>query len=434
MSVRAVHIFVFDGFWDWGPSYAIAQLNNAFRVRTVAATPNPVLTAGGLRIVPDLTLDSLLPGSSALLILPGGAAWETGGNREAAQKAKEFLDAGVPVAAICGATLGLARTGLLDGRTRKNLVTAHSTATAEFARAILSVLQISAAPQPEPGSRQAKPDELRALVWSDPAGVTDSPASRKVIVSIHMGASVHIGCRRGGEYHSGLSVHGDIDVIPPGTPSRWELREKDTSFILRVPTSFMNLAAGESGIDPARVEIVNRFQMRDPQMEHIGWALKAEMDAGYRSGRLYLDSLGTALAACLLDRHSSVSRATRVHSQGMSGYRLRQVLSYVESNLGRELSLKEIAGVAGVSVSHCNAAFRKAVGMPVHQYVIQRRVDRAKTLLGEGDLSISQIAVETGFAHQSHLAYHVRRLLGVSPMSLRDNRSRQIASGASAAG
>jgi len=106
----------------------------------------------------------------------------------------------------------------------------------------------------------------------------------------------------------------------------------------------------------------------------------------------------------------------------MCGRRLREVLSYVEDNLGRELSLKEIADVAGLSVSHCNTAFLKSVGMPVHQYVIRRRVDRAKTLLGEGKLSISQIAVEAGFAHQSHLAYHVRRLLGVSPMSLRQNR------------
>jgi AraC family transcriptional regulator len=197
-----------------------------------------------------------------------------------------------------------------------------------------------------------------------------------------------------------------------------------------VPTSLLRMAAQESGIEAAGVEIVNRFQVRDPQMEHLGWALKAEMDADYRSGRLYLESLGTAMAACLLDRHSSIARTACTQFQGMTGHRLRQVLSYIEGNLGRELSLREIAGVAGVSVSHCNAAFRKAIGMPVHQYVIQRRVDRARTLLGEGDLSISQIAAETGFSHQSHLAYHVRRLLGVSPLNLRANRqrSRQAAS------
>jgi AraC family transcriptional regulator len=412
MAVREVHLFVFDGFSDWGPSYAFAQLNGKMRVLAVAATLAPVRTAGGLRVVPDLTLDSLHPGNSALLILPDGAAWAAGGNREAAQRARVFLDAGTPVAAIGRAAL------VPDHAGHKHLITAHSEATAQFAREILAVLQAGSLGQ------QASAHEVRGQVWSDPKGVAESPASRRTMVSIHMGASVHIGCRRGGLYHCGLSVHGDIDIIPAGTPSRWELREKDTSFIISLPMSLLNRVAEESGVDPAQVEIVNRFQMRDAQMEHIGWAFKAEMDAGYRGGRLCADSLGTAMAACVLDRHSSVSRAARDHSQGMSGYRLRQVLSYVEDNLGQELSLREIAGVAGVSVSHCNAAFRKAVGMPVHQYVIRRRVDRAKTLLGEGDLSISQVAMETGFAHQSHLAYHVRRLLGVSPLKLRENSPR----------
>jgi AraC family transcriptional regulator len=452
MATRTVHLFVFDGFSDWAPSYATAQLKS-FRVVTVASSLAPILAAGGLRIFPDITLDALQPANSALLILPGGAACEIEVNPAAALKAKEFLEAGIPVAAISGAVLGLARIGVLDDRyhtgttpeslqrtgygvphlyrnepavTHKNLVTAHCTAAAEFAREVLNLLQHGSPPPAEPRRRQALPDELRALVWSDPAGVTDSPAARMAIVSIHMGASVHIECRRDGMCHSGLSVHGDIDIIPPNTPSRWELKERDRSFIVRVPMRLLGLAAHESGIDPANVHIVNRFQMRDPQMEHIGWALKADMDAGYRSGRLFLDSLGMAMATCLLDRHSSVSPATRQHSQGMSGYRLRQVLSYIEDSLARELSLKEIAAVAGVSVSHCNAAFRKAVGLPVHQYVIERRVDRAKTLLGDGNLSISQIAAETGFSHQSHLAYHVRRLLGVSPLSLRQNRRRGV--------
>jgi AraC family transcriptional regulator len=465
--MRTVHLLVFDRFSDWEPSYAVACLNHpagqaqpgSLRVRTVAASLAPVLTTGGLRIVPDGPLESLRPEDSAMLILPGGAAWETGGNREAAEKAKEFLAADVPVAAIAEATVGLARAGLLDDRyhtsnaaeyllrtgyqgrqlyqdapavTHGDLVTANGMAPMEFAREIFALLGVY--PAAEPGSPaavsmqpttppvgQSKWRELKVLLLSDPAGILVSPASRRTTVSIHVGTSVHIGCRRGGQYHCGLNVHGDIDIIPPGIVSRWELKEKDTALILSVPASLLSMTALQCGVDPARVEIVNRFQMRDSQMEHIGWALKAEMESGYRSGRLYFDSLGTAMAACLLDRHSSVSHATRIDNQGMSGRRLREVLSYVEDNLGRELSLKEIAGVAGLSVSHCNTAFRKSVGMPVHQYVIRRRVDRAKALLTEGKLSISQIAMEAGFAHQSHLAYHVRRLLGVSPLSLREN-------------
>ncbi len=416
MGNGTIHLYVFDGYCDWEPSYAISQLNHGLRLSTVAVALEPALTAGGLRIVPDITLDALFPADSALLILPDGAAWRTGGNREAIRKAKEFLDAGVPVGVLGQAAAGMARMGL---ERNANLIAANGAGPEEFAHRIAGVLGPALAIEPHRPGPLTPENALRPMVWSDPAGIADSPACRRTIISIHLGASVHVGCRRGGKYHCGLNVHGDIDIIPPGTPSRWELRENDTSFVIHVANRLMNVVASESGLDPARVEILNRFQMRDPQIEHLGWALKAEMDGGYRSGRLYLDSLGTAIAACVLDRHSSVSRARHLLSQGMSGHRLRQVLSYIEYNLGRELSLKEIAGVAGVSVSHCNTAFRKAVGMPVHQYVIERRVEQAKTLLAEGHLSISQIAVETGFSHQSHLAYHVRRLLGVSPLNLR---------------
>ena len=80
----------------------------------------------------------------------------------------------------------------------------------------------------------------------------------------------------------------------------------------------------------------------------------------------------------------------------------------------------DVAAVAGLSPSHFKSLFRASVGLPVHQYLIRRRVERAKSLLGEGRMPISQIAFETGFAHQSHLARHMRRVLGLSPKALRE--------------
>lgn len=68
-----------------------------------------------------------------------------------------------------------------------------------------------------------------------------------------------------------------------------------------------------------------------------------------------------------------------------------------------------------MSISHLKSTFRMATGMPVHQYVIRRRVERAAQLLRRGRLPISQVAVQVGFAHQSHLAMHMKRLLGESP-------------------
>ena len=74
---------------------------------------------------------------------------------------------------------------------------------------------------------------------------------------------------------------------------------------------------------------------------------------------------------------------------------LRRVLSHIEDNLACELSLAEIAAIAGMSLSKCKTSFRESMGVPVHRYVIQRRVERAKILLGSGKSTISQIALET---------------------------------------
>ena len=121
---HTVHLFVFNTLADWEPGFVVAGINNPdgqktpgrYRVRTIAATRDAITTIGGIRILPDMSLDQLNPTESAMLILPGGESWDQGGNLEAVEKAKVFLAAGVPVAAICGATAGLARGGILDTR------------------------------------------------------------------------------------------------------------------------------------------------------------------------------------------------------------------------------------------------------------------------------------------------------------------------------
>ena len=121
-SKRSVHLFVFDTMADWEAAYAVAAINSPqsqsgpsrYRVVTVAATLAPVTTMGGVRIEPDVMIDAVLPEESAMLILPGGYAWENGGNSEALELAAQFIASGVPVAAICAATLALARAGLLN--------------------------------------------------------------------------------------------------------------------------------------------------------------------------------------------------------------------------------------------------------------------------------------------------------------------------------
>jgi len=115
----AVHLLVFDGFADWEPAYALAEVRRSggLDVVTVGFTTEPVRSMGGVRVVPDIALSELDPARTRLLILPGGDLWEGDYPREPIETVlHRFEQLGVPIAAICGATLAVAQAGLLEER------------------------------------------------------------------------------------------------------------------------------------------------------------------------------------------------------------------------------------------------------------------------------------------------------------------------------
>jgi putative intracellular protease/amidase len=128
---KPVHLAVYDTFADWETGHTTAHLARAgHEIRTVGPSTAPVTSIGGLRVQPDLALDDVRPEDSSLLILPGADLWDTSGDLAPfARTARAFLAAGVPVAAICGATAGLAREGLLDDRTHTSAVSFYLAAT-----------------------------------------------------------------------------------------------------------------------------------------------------------------------------------------------------------------------------------------------------------------------------------------------------------------
>ena len=117
---RAIYVIIFDGFADWEPAHALAELRRWGKrtIRTVGFDGTPVVSMGGLRVVPDVALASVRPKEVELLIIPGGDLWQTDAYPRSALEAliSALLAAETPVAAICGGTLALARAHLLDGR------------------------------------------------------------------------------------------------------------------------------------------------------------------------------------------------------------------------------------------------------------------------------------------------------------------------------
>jgi AraC family transcriptional regulator len=158
-------------------------------------------------------------------------------------------------------------------------------------------------------------------IVSDRPGILDVPALPSTAIVIHAGKSVRTICTRGNRRFAGISVHGDIDIIPAGMFSRWEVSDSFTALVLGIPQDLLRAAGRESGVDADRLEILNRFHVRDSRMEHVGWALKAECEAGYPNGRLFTDSLGVGLAVSLLTHHVRFRErcVTRINSGFLLG-------------------------------------------------------------------------------------------------------------------
>ena len=147
-------------------------------------------------------------------------------------------------------------------------------------------------------------------------------------MAIHVGRPVDLECEHGGESHSNLAIHGDIDIIPPGIPACWEMNEKDTTLLLAVSPKLLNQVAKASGFETDGVEARIRFQVRDPHIEHIGWALKAEVEQNYPGGKPYMESMAIALGAQLLSCHSSLARDRRLPDGGLSPRKLGKCFVY----------------------------------------------------------------------------------------------------------
>lgn len=255
-----------------------------------------------------------------------------------------------------------------------------------------------------------------------PVGCVAMEAGPRHLVSFHVGAPIRASCRCDGRTYSRLQQEGDVDFVPAGIPGYWEDTAPTRALVVRLSAEIIRRTGRSMGVPARRLRFDPRFQIRDAQLRHIGWALKAELESGQTGGRLYMESLCTALAARLIAMLACEPDPGADHSAQLSVRRRKQVLDYIEERIDESLTTARLAAVAGMSESHFKALFRNSMGQPVHQYVMDRRVERARALLAEGRLPIAQIALEAGFSHQSHLARWLRRKLGTTPAALAGRR------------
>jgi AraC family transcriptional regulator len=180
------------------------------------------------------------------------------------------------------------------------------------------------------------------------------------------------------------------------------------------------VAAEAFEFDPARVPVPPLDGLDLPPLRAAMLAVNDELTAEAAGGRLATESLANLLAVHLI-RNASAPRPQARRSDGtLPPRKLRAVIEYVEEHLEAGLTLEQLAAVARLSPYHFARQFKAATGLPPHQYVIARRVERAQQLLQQDrDLSLAEVAADAGFSDQSQFSHHFKRLVGVTPRQFR---------------
>jgi AraC family transcriptional regulator len=176
------------------------------------------------------------------------------------------------------------------------------------------------------------------------------------------------------------------------------------------------VAAEAFDLDPARLTVPPLDGLELPHLRAAMWAVGAELTAGGAGGRLAAESLANVLAVHLIRRLSAPRLPERGRDGTLPRAKLRVVVEYVEEHLDAGPSLEQLASVAQLSPYHFARQFKRATGLAPHQYVIGRRVERAKLLLQDGsDLSLAEVAADAGFSDQSQFSHHFKRIVGITP-------------------
>jgi AraC family transcriptional regulator len=210
---------------------------------------------------------------------------------------------------------------------------------------------------------------------------------------------------------------GTVAICEFNQSKRFEMRSAAKFVIVLLRTEVLEQVGLGTGY--IRPELQAHEVVQDQTLGHLMQVLLREKREGFLSGSLFLDGVGTALASYLLRRYSVASPTEGNVAGGMAPSTLRRCVEFLEAHLEGDLRLSDVAREAGVSTSHFLRSFRQSTGKTPYQFLLHRRVQRARLLMRDLRAPLTEVALASGFADQHHLARVFRRITGMTPSSYR---------------
>ncbi len=251
-------------------------------------------------------------------------------------------------------------------------------------------------------------------------------ASPDITLMLFAGGPLHVDRRYEDGPRATLVMREGELVLRPDVVAPYEVSWKGLSSIptralyLHLSRNLLSRTAEElAGYDPARLFLARRERFQDPLLREIGFALWRELEQSAPAGKLYAQTAAQMLAVHLLHHYASPQVRIRRVSQALTQRQVQQVTDFVLADLRQDHSLQALAELVGFSPYHFARLFRQMTGVSPHQFVLRQRIQKAQRLLRETKAPLASVALESGFANQSHLTRTFKRFLGLTPKAYR---------------
>ncbi len=253
-----------------------------------------------------------------------------------------------------------------------------------------------------------------------------SPAASDIRLMLFAGGPFYLDRR----YEDGLRtnavmVEGDL-YLRPDQVAPYEISWNGLSSI---PTRTLNIhlsrdllsrtAEEMAGYDPAHLYLTRRECFQDSLLKQIGLAIWRELEQSTPVGKLYAQTAAQMMAVHLLRHYTTAQIRIKETAQLLTRRQLKRVSDFVLADLSQDLSLEALAEQVGLSSYHFARLFHRTTGESPHQFVLRQRIEKAQSLLKETNSPLAFVALESGFANQSHLTRTFNRYLGLTPKAYR---------------
>ena len=242
------------------------------------------------------------------------------------------------------------------------------------------------------------------------------------LIAVNLGRAINCEFKKSGRFQKILKLTGTVSFFPSCQPFFLRVKMETSGvadlILLAVDPSFVTRTAENLGLQGDRLELVEQRQLYDPTVLHLALALREGVRSDAAADPLYGDALSTALSLHLLREYTSAKPKLKQPGRKLTQQTLLRALEYIQDHLGQELTVSRLAEAVSISPYHFTRLFREATGKSPHQFIIEARISKARHLLERGNISISEAAYEVGFADQSHLTRHFKRVFGLPPKTL----------------